>query len=772
MAAVLRGQGDRNMTIVSPRILGSVLAVVCVSSVTPLAGEAQEARIEGTVTVGATPATDATVSLAGLGLRVPVDAQGRYVFEEVPPGTYVLEANSVRWGRGITTVRAVAGETVRADLALEPLFHLDELVVSAGAGAVRRSEAYQPASVVTSRELVRVGEATLGETLSREPGVNSTYFGPGASRPIIRGIGGDRVRILEGGIGVGDASSTSPDHAVGVESRTADRIEVIRGPATLLYGSSAVGGIVNVLDAKIAREPPLQSFGGYVEALGGSVADERTGSGSLTASARGLVVNASALWRETSDYSIPSPAEADHEGARPGADEEIEGILENSALETRRAALGLTWIGGRGYLGAAWSGLGSEYGVPGGHPEEEGAGAEEEPITIDLDQRRVDLEGALRFGSGAIRNVRVRLGVADYEHVELEGEEVGTRFFNDYHEARVESQHELNESVHGALGAQYASRAFEALGEEAFVPPTNTRSLALFGYEELAASATLRFQGGLRFERQTAESPSTGVSRTDDAISLSGGLNWDAVPVLTLAMSASRSVKLPNAEELFSNGPHAATQAFEIGNPRLDAETALGVDLTAHLHGERFRGSASLFNTLFDDYIHESATGELRDGLPVFEFIQGEARFRGFELEGEVDLIESDATGVRPHLSLELMTDFVSARLTDADVYLPRIPPLRVGGGLNYQQGGLVISAAVRRTMEQSRVAPLETESPGFTMVDASASYRLFTGELFHDIMLVTTNLTDEEARLHTSFLKEFAPLPGREIRLVYRINF
>ncbi|MBT8337970.1 MAG: TonB-dependent receptor, partial [Gemmatimonadetes bacterium] len=576
--------------------------------------DAQDGRIEGTVVVGRTPVDDAEITLTGQGRRVRTDGDGRFVLEGIPPGQYVVEAESPRWGRAVETVRVVAGRTTPVELSLEAVFHLDEMVVSAGAGATRRSEAYQPASVVTNRELVVLGQATLGETLSREPGVSSTYFGPGASRPVIRGIGGDRVRILEGGVGVGDASSTSPDHAVGIETRTAERIEVIRGPATLLYGSSAVGGVVNVLDGKIAREPPTEVVSGFVEGLAGSVADERTGAASLTATAGRVVLHASGLLRDASDYSIPGFAEAGG-GDRAG---ESRGRLENSALENRAGSLGLTYVAQDGFLGVAWTEQRSDYGVPGeGHEEEGDEGHEEEgdPVTIDLDQSRFDVEGALRF-RGPIRNVKARVGVADYGHVELEGEEVGTSFENDFIEGRVESEHEISERLRGAVGAQYAARDFRADGDEAFVPPSETRTFAVFGYEEFEVSERLRLQGGLRVERQTAGQPGdASLDRTDSGVSFSTGMSWDATDHLSLAASTSRSIKFPNAEELFSNGPHAATRAYEIGNPVLDEEVALGVDLTAHMHGERVRGSTSLFTTSFGDYIHESATGEVRDGL-------------------------------------------------------------------------------------------------------------------------------------------------------------
>lgn len=738
----------------------TLIAVAALTLAAAVPGAAQQGSIDGTVVLaGGTPAPDAEVSVVGLGRRTRVDGAGRFSFAVVPPGTYVLEAVSPRWGRAVETVTVPPTGTVRAELALQSVFHLDEIVVSAGAGAIQHSEAYQPASVVTSRDLVALGEASLGETLSSKVGVNSTYFGPGASRPIIRGIGGDRVRILEGGIGVGDASSTSPDHAVGLDARSADRIEVVRGPATLLYGSSAVGGVVNVLDTKIARERPTERVSGYVEALGGTVADERTGSANLSALLGNFVLTGSGLWRDASDYAVPTSA---GDGSDPGTgDEDRRRALENSAIETQRRALGLSYVADRGYLGLAWSGIRSDYGVP-------GVGA----TVIELDQTRVDFEGTLRMGSGAIRDLKARVGVADYRHVELEGGEVGTIFLNDYVEGRLDSQHRLGERTTGAVGAQFSLRDFEAIGDEAFVPPSTTRILSLFAYEGFAASETFRLQGGVRFERQRAEAVARGVARYDNAVSTSAGLSWDMFDPVGISFSLSRSVKLPNAEELFSNGPHAATRAFEIGDPNLGKETALGADLTAHVHADRFRGTASVFATSFGDYIHERATGAEEDGLTVFRFIQTDARFTGFEVEGEVDLLKGDPVRGRPHVSIEVLTDYVSARLTRRDEYLPRIPPLRLGGGINYRQGSLAIRASGRRTTGQTRVGPFEEETPGFTMVDASMSYRLHSGNVFQDITLVGSNLTDTEARLHTSFLKDVAPLPGRELRLVYRINF
>ncbi len=748
------------------------LLVAVAAAMGPASVGAQEGIITGVVLVGEAPVGDADVVIPGLGRRVRVDGAGRFTFERIPPGRYVVEAQSVRWGRGLESVDVAAGASVDVTIRVEAVFHLDEMIVSAGAGSTRRSEAYQPASVMTSRDLVIGGEASLGETLSREAGVSSTYFGPGSSRPVIRGIGGDRVRILEGGIGTGDASSTSPDHAVAVEARNAERIEVIRGPATLLYGSSAVGGVVNVLDDRIAREPPTQPFSGYVEGLGGTVADERTVSGAVSAAFGAFVVSGSGLYRDSKDYAIPGFAEAFPE---PGEELE-EGILENSAVSSSRANAGVSWVTERAYLGVAFTAQRSDYGVPGHAHEEEPVppppGPEEEEfVTIDMEQDRVDFEGALRFGAGAVRNLKGRFGFTDYQHVELEGEEVGTRFFNDYLEGRLESEFSFSDRTQGAVGAQFSTRDFEAIGDEAFVPPSTTRSTALFGYEEIELSEVLSVQAGLRWERQNAESPGV-ADRVQHGFSASLGANWDVHELLSLSFSGSRSTKLPNAEELFSDGPHAATRAYEIGDPTLDVEVAVGLDLTAHLHAERFRGSASVFTTGFSDYIYEAATGSERDGLTEYQYTQGDARFTGAELEAEFDIVESDPSSGGAHVTIDALADFVNAKLTDTDEFLPRIPPMRIGGGLSFRQGGWVARAGVRHSMKQDDLGPFETSTPAYTLVEASVSYRLFTGGLFHDISLVGSNLTDEQARMHTSFLKDMAPLPGREIRLIYRLNF
>ncbi len=753
-----------------------LLHTLAATGILLLTGTQATAQNTGTLTgrivaADGTPATDAVVRIQDLSRLSPVGESGQFLFLDLPTGSFLVEATSPRYGRAVERAEIQPGATTTLTLEMDPLFRLDELVVSAGPLSARRSETYQPSSALTGLDLTKTAQSSLGETLAGEPGVTSTYNGPGASRPMIRGLGGDRVRILEGGVGSGDVSSQGPDHAVGLEPLAAERIEIVRSPATLLYGSSAVGGVVNVIDKRIPRENPGKAVTGTVTTLGGTVADERTGALELNgAFNRDWAWHASGLKRTTNDYEIPGFAEHEHDEAEEppaGEEEEVEGILENSAVETSRLAFGLSWIGDSGYLGASISGMDSDYGIPGHGHADEHEGEDEEDVTIGLEQRRFDLEGSWRFGEGGVRGLEGRFGFADYEHTEFEGEEIGTRFTNRQWEGRVEIQHALSEYSTGAAGIQIAGRDFEAIGEEAFVPPATSLSFAGFVYEEFDRE-TFRFQVGGRAEAQRMEQTNQGFEENHVGFSLSAGLNWTVSERAGLSVTVARSSKLPSLEELFSDGPHAATFAYEIGDRTLDPETAYSFDATLRLTEGLFRGEFTGFMNLFDGFIFQDFTGEEEDGLPVMVFGQSDATYLGMEAALEFDLIHRG----RHHLLVEGWGDYVRAELTDLDQNIPRIPPLRVGTGLRYDGGILRGDIGITRVADQNRVAPLEEETAGYTMLDASVGYRLFTGEVVHDFVLQATNLTNEEARLHTSFIKELAPLPGREIKLIYKVYF
>ncbi len=697
--------------------------------------------IEGKVTTsdGGT-VDDAEVLMVELRRRTRAGADGTFRFEGVPAGTYLLEAVSSRYGNAVDRVTVDAGGTAQVELVLDLTVHRDEILVTASPDVRSRYEVAQPTSVLSEEELQQRLQPTLGETLSKEPGVSSTFFGPGASRPVIRGLGGDRIRVLESGVGGGDASSTSPDHAVSIDPMTAERIEVLRGPATLLYGSSAVGGVVNVIDNRIPDEMPGAKIEGSAELRGGTVSDERGGAARLEGGLGRFAWHADYLKRATDDY-------------------EASGFtVSNSATESESGAAGFSYIGDQGFVGVSVSGLDTLYGIPGG----------EEDVRIDLEQQRYDLRGSITRPLGIFRGMNVRLGVTDYEHRELEGDEVGTRFLNDSWEGRFELLQNALGPLSGSIGFQALSRDFEAIGEEAFVPPTQTGSWAVFAFEEVTRGAW-RFQLGGRYENQDVEAETEGVDhRSLSGLSASLGVVYGIGDDYSLGLSLARSTKLPNAEELFSNGPHIATRAFEIGDPNLGEETSLGVDVTLRKSNGPLTGELTFFTNRFDDYIFEQGTGEEEDGLQVFRYVQRDAEFYGAELSGVWELFH----GEPDHLDLELGADFVRAELRDTGEPLPRIPPRRYRLGLHYRGERLNGLVEGIQAEDQDRVSQFETPTEGYTLLNASIGYRFLTSVAVYDVLLRGTNLTDEEARTHVSFLKDFAPLPGRDVSLSLRVTF
>ena len=726
------------------------------------------------------PVADGEAFLVEPRRRVSLTEEGKFRFEGLRPGEYLVEVRSEVHGTGVKRLRLGAGETAEIEITLDLATYADSVVVSAGADPRSRLEVAQPISVLSGEDLELAIQPTLGETLASQPGVGSTYFGPGASRPVIRGLGGDRVRVLEGGIGTLDVSNTSPDHAVGYDPLLASSIEVVRGPATLLYGSSAVGGVVNVLDERVPSAVPENPISGEVSLLVGTVADEQTGALHLEGGSGRWAWHVHGSRRDTDDSEIPGFAREDPEEGDP------RGVLPNSALEREAAGLGVSRVGERSFFGVSVSGFDSLYGVPGGEHHEEAGGEPgdehdevpggdgDEGIRIDLEQRRVDLQGEwfLRDG-GFLRGVKTRLGLADYEHRELEGTEVGTRFLNDGFEGRLELVQRRRDfgadlSLSGSFGLQVAEADFEAVGEEAFVPPSRTDSRAVFAYEEIARGP-VTFQLGGRIESQETDPEPEGLpSRSFTGLSSSLGLVWDFAPGVAVTAALARTERLPTANELYADGPHLATRTFELGDPDLEEEVSLGLDLSLRKKRGRLTGVLNLFVNRFDDYIFERFTGAVADGLDQVRFVQEDAEFRGAELEAMVELV-SFAGG---HLELLLGADVVEAELRRTGENLPRIPPLSWRTGLNVHHGRIRGTVELERVETQDDVAVNERPTDGYTLLDASLSYRLLSRGFVTDLHLRGRNLTDEEARNHVSFLKDEAPLPGRDLSLSLRFKF
>jgi iron complex outermembrane recepter protein len=651
-------------------------------------------------------------------------------------------------------------------------------------------------AVLQGTELVRQTRSTIGETLARQPGVSATWFGPNASRPVLRGLDAERVRILTDGIGSFDVSNTSVDHAVAVNPLLADRVEIVRGPAALLYGSGAIGGVVNVRDLRIPREIPGEAI--HVDAAGvlGSAAEERGLSAAINVplGKTGLVAHADGSYLRTGDYrtggyifSQDLRDAAAAEGGEVAEDAEARGRVGNTDAETWDVAGGLSWIGSDGgSLGFSVSHLRNNYGIPNGlevggdhgddhhdeHGEDDDHAHEEEAhghedIRLDMRQTRIDARAVVPM-QGAFEELRFRFGWADYRHDEIEDSgEIGTSFFNESLEGRVELVQRERNGWKGASGVQYFARNFNAQGEEAYIPRNSTEQIGLFTLQEISLGS-LKAEIGGRWEHTSIRLPQGALSRSFDAFSLSGGLSAPLGDNWRLAGSVSHSERAPSGEELFANGAHAATRTFEIGNPLFEKERSTGGEIVLRGRGEGWRLEVSGFYNRFSNFIFLSPTGGEDAGLPIFEYQQDGARFWGLEAEAAVTVARLGETSIQ----LTGLADFVHADLLGGRGRVPRIPPLRFIGGIEADNGDISGRLEFEHVTRQSRIAAFENETPAFTMVNASVSWRPFGADNATTVIASANNIFDAEGRRHTSFLKDEAPLLGRDFRLSVRFAY
>lgn len=644
---------------------------------------------------------------------------------------------------------------------------LEEVTVTALAFRSNVDDAIQPVSVLSGDELSQQLSSSIGETLAKQPGITATYFGPNASRPVIRGLSGERVQMLEDSSSALDVSSLSEDHAVSIEDSLASQIEIVKGPASLLYGSGAVGGVINVLTNRIPEKAPKQAISGFTEVRGDEALHERAGVTALELGNDRVAVHLDGYERSTGDVSIPGAAftpaaTAAALAADPNAFIPY-GRIYNSASDSKGGSAGVSLLGEHGFIGASVSGFDTFYGVPlspGENPIDGGS-------HIDMKQTRYDLKGELDIDNGWLQAVHLRAAHNDYQHAELEADgSVGTQFKQQGDEARVTIDHQLGE-LRGNVGVQYRSLDFSALGDERFVPPSTTHNTGVFAFEQYAMEP-FTLEAGLRLEQQRIEAaPDANLPSYDkQAVSASLGGLWKFAETQSLAMNLTRSQRHPSATELYADGVHDATAQYIIGDPGLKQETANTVDLiwrggtTVHWH-------ASTYLNQFDNYIYLQPTGDVADGLPVFNYQQSKARYVGAEASVNWHVFEHDAR----HLDVTLTSDYVRATLQDGDP-VPLIPPLRVGIEAEYQQQHWSGTVSVFHYNAQDRIAENEISTDGYTMVDASLRYRLNVASNAAELFLRGSNLTDVDARRHTSPLKEYAPLPGRSLQLGVRMSY
>lgn len=620
----------------------------------------------------------------------------------------------------------------------------------------------QPVSVLRGDDLRRKREASLGDTLSRELGVASSFFGPGAGRPVIRGLDGPRLRVLQNGIGTLDISSLSPDHAVTAESLNASQIEILRGPATLLYGSGVSGGVVNVVNHRIPGQlfkAPKADF----EVRGNTATEEGAGAFNAATSIGQASLSVGAFKRKTGDYHIPGRADRDDPNGRKG-------VVENSAVDSAGVSAGGSFVGERGFLGGSVSRLENEYGIP--TPERS---------RIDLKQTRYDLSGELDQPVAGFEKLKVRMGYNDYKHNEMEGSgEVATRFRNQGLETRAELLHAPVAGWKGVFGVQFRDRDFSALGEEAVIPATRSRSTGVFLVEERNWKRW-RLEVGGRGEYASQDPGRVLPSRTFGLYNASAGLLWKFMDGHGLGLTATRGQRAPSTEELYINGAHHATATFQVGDSGLKRETTNNLDLALSKTTGTVKWKFNVFHNWIGNYIFVHSVDANNDGIAdrvddngmsdaegeflMQNFAQAGARFYG--AEGEVTL------ALKPdEVDLRFFADYVRGKLNNGS-NIPRITPPRFGLELNHRTGPWTANITAMRVMEQNRVAELETSTPGYTLLNMEASYRIKkTRSNGIRVFLQGRNLLNEEMRVHTSFLKNFAPLPGRTLVVGLRGEF
>jgi iron complex outermembrane receptor protein len=651
---------------------------------------------------------------------------------------------------------------------------IEEVVVTGSPLNRTRFDVLQATAVLTGERLDEEMGTNLGDTLDHLPGISNSYFGPGAGRPVIRGLSGDRIRILIGGIGSIDASSTSPDHAVAGDPLTAQTIEVVRGPATLLYGNNAVGGVVNIRDGRIPHTRPDEKISGTMRGYYGSNSEEMSFAGTTDVDlSNGLVVHGDFSIRDAGNIKVPgfleSPqlrAAEEAEGLEEHSEEEEElyGLAPNTNMTAENFAFGVTKFFENGFFGGSLGWVNKNYGVPGhAHHEEE----EEEIVRVDLDQFRYDFMGELNKDFLLFEKAKFRFGGADYEHIEMEGDEIGTTFLNKGWEGRLEFIQKEHNDLSGAFGIQMKKRDFEAIGDEAFVPQNTTNQIGVFALQEIN-SEHWNYEIGGRIENSEIKVPSANLKKSYTSLSLSGGASHLLSDDVLIGVTIHRTERAPNAEELFSFGPHLATQTYEIGDVNLRQEIATGGEVTLRKKGSGVTGSFTVFYNHYDNFIFQSFTGAIMDELPVAQFVSSDVKFWGSEAEANFEVYTSNDLTV----NLDFIMDFVRATRSTSHTPLPRIPPMTIQGGVELLADKWRGRIEVEWAMAQKRIALEELPTDGFISLDASFTFKPFGEAKDIALSVYARNLLNQDIRYHTSFLKDILPAPGRDFRFSLKVGF
>jgi len=621
--------------------------------------------------------------------------------------------------------------------------------------------AVTPTLILSSADLDRLAQSNIGDLLADLPGVVSSYFGPNAGRPVIRGLDGDRLKITQNGVSSLDASSSSPDHAVSVDPLAIREAQVLRGPAALLYSTSILGGVINLVDARIPdqRLAQRQSVTGRL----GSVDGLRSVGVLAEGSAGSFSYHVDGFDKSTDDLRTPV------------------GRIADTSADNRGAGVGFSYLTSNGYVGLSYSGLDSTYGVA------------EQDISIGLEQRRWDLAGKAEVAGSVVRSVAYRVGVADYAHTEFEAGAPGSTFSNDGWDGRLDVELVKMGSVEGVVGLQASRFDFGVVGDEAFLPDTRNSAMATFGsfVQNLAADQRLRY--GFRIEHAQVDASAwthDGALGSDPAAAsasftpASFAFAWakDLNPSWTSTINLTRTERAPNFQELYADGPHVATDVYEVGNRDLGKEQGFGLELELAKVRGAVSGSFSVYYNRFSSFIALQRNGfgpniggggpdyssGGADELARYDFVSVPADFFGSEVKVNVQFIDTPVS----KLGLEWYGDFVRASNSDTSEALPRISPGRIGAALHGLESGWTWRLDATYHFAQNHTAPDETRTAGFTMVGASLAHPIKFAQLDGQFTLRAINLLDQEARNASSFIKGALPMPGRGVEAGLRLNF
>jgi iron complex outermembrane receptor protein len=736
--------------------LGGVLLAILLMAGCPAIGFAQTGgTLEGRVTLGGNgePIHNVRVTIIQLRLSTETGEDGTYSFRNVPPGRYDVTAQMERTPDVVNQVAIVEGQTVKADFEVRLDALREQITVTASGREETTLNAIASVTILTALELARKNPISLGEALDHELGVAKRSFGPGNSRPVVRGFDGDRVLVLQEGIGIGGLGFQSGDHAEPIDVLSQERIEVVKGPATLLYGSNAIGGVVNAISGHERAHPGVR---GFVTGIGGTTNNQGAISGGLEIGTDRWLLWGNGGGQRTSDYRTPL------------------GRIDNSSARATNGTVGAGYFGAKTFLSLNYTLDRRNYGIP-PMPEEEHDDHEEEeeeeeehhhhgPVRLDPRRQSLQLRAGFRDLTGAISSGNFTVQYNDYRHdeIEIEDNEIGTRFRNKTFLYRAVFDQQRVGRYSGSFGVSGFNRSLNVVGEEALAPPTTQNNFAAFALQSIDVERVTFLLGG-RIERN-AYDPTGLRARSFTGFSGSAGMRVGLDDKNVFVANYTHSYRAPALEELYNLGPHAGNLTYEIGNASLNRERGDGIDLSLRHTSSRLRGEANFFYYGMRDFVYLAPTGNRNDGLVEARFAQGNSRFTG--VEGRLDV------GLTSNLWLLSSMDYVNAELTANGQALPRIPPLRARVGFEAFIKALRINPELVMARSQERLFTTEERTAGYGTVNVNASYTITGKHVAHIFSVNGFNLNNKLFRNHLSFIKEFAPEIGRGVRVVYTLRF